>query len=168
MLRFALVALLATSACRESLEDEPDAGTGRACMDSTVAECTMAAAMPAVSQTLSWLEANVFTKNCGGASCHGTTTGGGPPTGRITLTTGSHAQLVNIDATFASGRKLIVPGSVAQSYLMVILRGITLQEADPPAPEPSGGRYMPLGTPPICCQKLDAIARWIMAGALNN
>jgi len=168
MLRLALVALLATSACRTSLEDEPDAGAGRACTVVTMnAACVAAEGMPSV--TLTWIEQNVFTPNCGGPSCHGTTTGGGPPVGRLTLTADSHPKLVNADASFATGRKLVVPGSVPQSYLMVIMRGITLAEAEPsPAPAPSGDRYMPLGSPPICCQKLDAIARWITAGALDN
>jgi hypothetical protein len=172
MPRLLLVALLVLSACRISLDDDDGGGGnpdgGRACMVVTTnMDCTNAEAMPAVSGTLSWIEQNVFNKNCQGASCHGTTTTGGPPTGRITLTTGSYSKLVNVDATFATGRKLVVPGSVPQSYLMVILQAITLQEADPsPAPEPSGGRYMPLGSPPICCQKLDAIGRWITAGAM--
>ena len=63
----------------------------------------------------------------------------------------------------------MVPGSINQSYLMVLVHGITLAEAEPsPAPAPSGDRYMPLGSPAICCQKLDALGRWIAAGALNN
>lgn len=173
MLRLALVALIAMSACRTSLEDEdggPDANGGRACMDVTTNQaCVNAEMMPAVSQTLTWIEQNVFTSNCGGASCHGPTTGGGPPAGRIVLTTASFGKLVNADATFASGRKLVVPGDINKSYLMVLMHGISLAEADPsPAPSPSGDRYMPLGSPPICCQKIDAIGRWIMAGAMNN
>jgi len=172
MLRLALAALLALSACRLSLDGDdgggnPDGG-GRACMVVTTNQaCVSADMMPSV--TLAWIEQNVFTPNCGGASCHGTTTGGGNPTGRIVLTTGSYAKLVNVDATFANGRKLVVPGSIPQSYLMAILRAIPLSEADPaPAPAPSGDRYMPLGSPAICCQKLDAIGRWITAGAMNN
>jgi hypothetical protein len=173
MLRLALVALIATSACRTSLEDEddvPDGQGGRECTVVTTNQaCVMAEMMPAVSQTLTWIEQNVFTANCGGTSCHGPTTGGGPPAGRIVLTTASFSKLVNVDATFASGRKLVVPGDVNKSYLMVLLHGISLTQADPsPAPVPSGERYMPLGSPAICCQKIDAIGRWIMAGAMSN
>ena len=174
MLRLALVVLLATSACRLSLED--DAPTmmggdgGRGCnVVTTNAACVMADEMPAVSQTLSWIEPNIFTPNCGTTSCHGAVTTGGNPAGRVVLTTGSYSQLVDVDATFASGRKLVVPGSINQSYLMVLVHGITLTEAEPsPAPKPSGDRYMPLGSPAICCQKIDALGRWIAAGALNN
>jgi hypothetical protein len=173
MLRFALVALLATSACRISLDEDDDGnpdGGGRACTVVTTNQaCVNAEMMPAVSQTLSWIEPNIFKPNCGTPSCHGMPAGGGNPTGRLVLETGSYSKLVNADATFATGRKLVVPGSIPQSYLMVLLKAITLQEADPsPAPVPSGDRYMPLGSPPICCQKLDAIGRWITAGAMNN
>ncbi len=173
MLRLALVALLATSACRLSLDDDAPPVTsdgGRLCMPIPASPaCAQAAADPVASAKLSWIEQNVFTPNCGTSSCHGTTTGGGPPLGRVVLTTASHDKLVNVDATFATSRKLIVPGDVAKSYLMVILKHLTLDQADPsPAPEPSGGRYMPLGVPTICCEKLDAMAKWIMDGAMNN
>ena len=131
-------------------------------MPADTASCTAADS----NQSLAWIEANIFEPNCGGASCHGVPAGGGAPFGRITLTTGSHGKLVNVPATFAPGRTLVVPGNVAQSYLMVILKHTALEDADPsPAPAPSGDRYMPLGSPAICCQKLDALARWIEAGA---
>jgi hypothetical protein len=174
MFRLALVALLVTSACRQSLEDD-DGGTsvdgtgGRACnVVASNPTCVMADAMPDVSQKLAWIEQNVFGQNCGSSSCHSPAAGGNPA-GRLVLTTGSFDKLVNADATFATGRKLVVPGSIKQSYLMVLMHGISLAEAEPsPAPEPSGGRYMPLGSPAVCCQKIDAIGRWIMAGAMNN
>lgn len=173
MLRFALVALVATSACRLSLDDGsgpppgPDGG-GPACTVSTAnPECLQAADMPAVSQTLSWIETNVFSKNCATTSCHGMT-GGGVPGGGVVLTTASHDKLVNVDAKLAAGRKLVVAGNPKQSYLLVLMRQLALGEAEPPAPAPRDNLYMPLSSPPVCCQKLDAIERWIMAGAMNN
>ncbi len=174
MLRFALVALLATSACRLSLDDEgetpPPDGGGRQCNYVPMnAVCADAAARPAESSKLGWIEQNIFVPNCGGPNCHGMGQGGGMPTGRLVLTTASHDKLVNADATFATNRKLIVPGDVPKSYLMVIMRHLTLDQADPsPAPVPSGGRYMPLASPAVCCEKLDAMAKWITDGALNN
>lgn len=171
----AMLAMLAISACDGGSGGEtpdgggtPDSGMARACMIvASNPACAAAETMPTV--TLGWIEQNVFTPNCGGSSCHGTAAGGGPPGGRITLTTGSHSKLVDVDATLAAGRKLVVPSDVARSYLMVMLRAIPLADADPsPAPAPLEDRYMPLGSPAICCQKLDAIGRWITAGALNN
>lgn len=174
MLRLALVALLAASACRLSLEDEggddmPPGDGGRLCKVITTSQtCTDAVN----NQSLNWIEQNIFTPNCGGNSCHGQAP---LPGGRIVLATGSHAKLVGIDAEFAPGRKLVVAGNVNQSYLMVLLRHLSLGDADPsPAPEPPPisndvPGYMPLGIPdPICCQKIDSLVRWIEAGALNN
>jgi hypothetical protein len=173
MLRVALVALLATSACRISLEgddaaSDPDGG-GRKCTVNTAnAECAFAEANPAMSQTLTWIEQNVFAKNCNSTACHSPTTGGGMPGGGVVLTTASFDKLVNVDAKLANGYKLVVPGDLAKSYLMVLLQDLPLSQADPPAPAPRDNLYMPFNSPPICCQKLDAIQRWIMAGAMNN
>ena len=173
MFRFALVALLATSACRESLDDGDDnpgggdAGGGRQCMPvPTNAQCKMASDMPAETAKLSWIEQNIFTANCGTGSCHGLPPGGGTPAGRVVLTANSHAVLVNADTTLATGVKLIVPNNVTQSYLMVLMKHLTPEAAG--APPPARNAYMPLGSPPVCCEKLDALERWIMAGAPNN
>ncbi|HWU90917.1 MAG TPA: hypothetical protein VN253_26810 [Kofleriaceae bacterium] len=167
MLRLALVALVVTSACRYSLEDDgggapPDGG--RLCK---VIETSMTCADAVTHQNLAWIETNVFSPNCGGTSCHGQAP---TPGGRIVLTTASYGKLVGADSQLAPGRKLVIGGSINQSYLMVLLRHISLGEADPaPAPAPpSDPGYMPVNSDPICCQKLDAIARWIEGGAQNN
>jgi hypothetical protein len=171
MPRLALVALLAISACRISLDDDgggggPDGGDRACTVVTTNPTCVAADTMPTV--TLTWIQQNIFSTNCSSTSCHSPTTGGGNPAGGIILTTGSYNKLVNADTTVATNRKLVIPGDIHQSYLMVILQAIKLSEADPsPAPAPAGG-YMPLSSPPICCQKLDAIGRWIMAGAMDN
>lgn len=172
MIRLALVAslaLLATSACRYSLEDEggtggPDGTGGRLCTVITSSQTCVAAE---TNQNLAWIEQNIFTPNCGGNSCHGATAN---PGGKIVLTTASHDKLVNVPSDLVSGRMLVVPGDVKKSYLMVLLRHISLADADPsPAPAPpSDPGYMPVNSDPICCQKLDALARWIEAGALND
>lgn len=170
MLRFALAAaavLAAAPACRYSLEDEEEpiggGDGGRLCRTLAVPACDQAVGQ----QSLSWIEANIFDRNCGTGNCHGNVAN---PGGKIVLSTGSYARLVNVDSAFAPGRKLVVPGNVAQSYLMVLLRHVALGEADPaPAPAPpSDPGYMPPNNEPICCQKMDAIVRWIEAGAPNN
>jgi hypothetical protein len=170
MLRLAIVALLATSACRISLEDDGGDDTvtpsdgGRLCK---VIESSQTCKDAVSNQNLAWIEQNIFTPNCGGNSCHGNTP---LPGGRIVLTTMSHDKLVGADAELAPGRKLVVAGNVRQSYLMVLLRHLSLGDADPsPAPAPpEDPGYMPQNSDPICCQKIDSIVRWIEGGALNN
>lgn len=170
MLRLALVALIATSACRISLEDDGGSGDdmpmpGRLCKVITSSATCVEADN---HQNLAWIEQNIFTPNCGGNSCHGNVP---TPGGRVPLSSMSYAQLVNAESEFAPGRKLVVANNVKQSYLMVLLRHISLTDAEPsPAPAPPmDPGYMPQGTPdPICCQKLDAIARWIERGAPND
>jgi len=119
-----------------------------------------------------WIENKIFLSNCFGSSCHTGTTA----SGRIDLSAGkSYATLMgasgtggvmsNLDPT----RVLVTPGNPAQSYLFYILHGIEPSEADPPAgPPPQDVGYMPMNNATLCCQKLDAIERWITAGALNN
>ena len=62
-------------------------------------------------------------------------------------------------------------GDPNKSYLMVMLRGVTPAEFDPPLDEPPRSvGYMPqnAGGVVMCCQKLDAIKQWIMEGAQDN
>jgi hypothetical protein len=52
-----------------------------------------------------------------------------------------------------------------------MLRHVTPEMADPPVGEPPDDvGYMPqnAGGAVLCCQKLEAIQRWIEAGAQNN
>jgi hypothetical protein len=66
-------------------------------------------------------------------------------------------------------RKLVVPNDVKSSYLMLMVRDVPPAMATPPGTAPPGSiGYMPQGSTTLCCQKLDALERWIMAGAPNN
>jgi hypothetical protein len=56
---------------------------------------------------------------------------------------------------------------VKSSYLMLMLHDFDPTTATPPGREPGIG-YMPLGFGSLCCQKLDAVERWITAGAPAN
>jgi hypothetical protein len=66
---------------------------------------------------------------------------------------------------------LVVPGNPAQSFLTVMIGQIRPEEADPPftaIPNDSSGNFvgtMPQNAGVLCCQKLDAIERWIGSGA---
>jgi hypothetical protein len=165
----AVLVTLALSGCRTSLEDEPDADTsgGRLCKPATTAECTMAA----TQSSLAWIETNVFAKSCAFSGCHN---GAATVAGRIDLKTAgaSHADLVGVDSVVEPGRKLVVAGAPKQSYLMMMMRHFPPEEMEPMpvAAPPSDIGFMPqnAGGAVLCCQKLDAIDRWITAGAMND
>ncbi len=156
-------------ACRYVL-DEPVDLQARSCKDGTVAACVEAP----IHSDLAWIETNVFNK-CTFSGCHN---GAMTDAGRLDMTSGkSFAAIVNIDSQIASGpqltgkAKIVTPGAPNQSYLMVMLRQIKPAEHDPPLDVPPASvGYMPqnAGGAITCCQKLDAVTRWIEDGALNN
>ena len=89
----------------------------------------------------------------------------------------AYTSLVNATSHVDPTRMLVVPGNPAQSYIMYLTGAIKPEDADPPlgpipASDPSSGA--PVGTMPqqstgfMCCQELDAISRWIAAGAMND
>jgi hypothetical protein len=102
-----------------------------------------------------WLQQYVFTPSCASSSCHG---GPSPEVGLNLSAGAAYANLVNKGASTVGGWTRVVPGSVAQSYLAV-----SLGRADGPPPRDG---FMPLGADPLCVEKLEAIERWIVAGAL--
>ncbi|MBA3395033.1 MAG: hypothetical protein H0T89_20470 [Deltaproteobacteria bacterium] len=103
---------------------------------------------------LAWIQANVFTPSCATAMCHS----GSEPEVGLRLDPGtSYNNLVNKGASTVSGWTRVVPGSLETSYLVVAF-GRT------PGPPPRDG-FMPLGADPLCVEKLEAIERWILAGA---
>jgi hypothetical protein len=116
---------------------------------------------------LAWIEPNVFVPSCGNfTSCHN---GGASAAGRIDLKNAgmSHGALVGRDSAVALGRKLVVAGQPKQSYLLVMMQQFPPEEMlpTPVAMPPTDIGFMPQNSPPLCCQKLDAVERWIAAGA---
>jgi hypothetical protein len=159
MFRLALVAI-ALAGCRISLEPSADAGSGRGCTVST----TSAPCMDAVTHSdLTWIEQNIFKPSCNFSGCHDTAT----DLGGLDLTTGSHDRLVNIASKLQPTRKLVVPSDLHSSYLLLMVHDFTPDLATPAGTAPPNG-FMPKGAPTLCCQKLDAMERWITAGALKN
>lgn len=162
MLRLVLVASL-LAGCRLSLENTDtgdDNPTARTCMVST----TSPQCIDAVNHAdLPWIEQNVFMGACIFSGCHN---GDNTAQGKIDLrATKSYAHLVNYASVLEPTRKLVVPNDIEASYLMLMLRDVPPAMANPPGKAPSVG-FMPqnAGTT-LCCQKLDALERWIMAGA---
>lgn len=104
---------------------------------------------------LTWIQANIFDVSCAFSSCH---SAGSKPAGGMSLTAGnSHHALVGAASTQQPGWKRVVAGDSGASYLMVAVGSVA-------GPLPMSGT-MPADQDPLCDQKLDAIARWIDAGA---
>jgi hypothetical protein len=158
MIRLVIVASLLVG-CRISLEnnDTPDSGAGRQCTISTSQPC-----MDAVTHSdLAWIESKIFVASCDFSGCHSSAT----DLGKLDLGVGkSHNALVNASSLLDPTRKLVVPNDLNASFLLLMLRDVAPEMASPPGTAPANG-FMPKGSATLCCQKLDAVERWIMAGA---
>ena len=71
-----------------------------------------------------------------------------------------------VQSTFSPNHKLVVPGNPEASYLFFLMRGLPPDAVTDFVEPPSDIGYMPQGNETLCCQKLDAVERWIRAGAL--
>jgi hypothetical protein len=176
MRRSVLAGLVVVSACRVSLSDETTAGddgltgrgsNGRVCQVSTTSPSCIAADQQN-PVTLTWIEQNIFRTSCNFAGCHN---GDNTAQGKVDLRPGmSYAHLVDFASAIDPARNLIVAGDVKSSYLMFMLQDVAPADATPPAaPPPADIGYMPQGAnAALCCQKLDAIERWIENGAPSD
>ena len=101
---------------------------------------------------LAWIQTAIFDVSCT-TECHGDT----PPSASMSLLPGqAHAALVNVASRHTSSWVRVKPGDPAASMLMVQIGG-------EPGPELEG--LMPWNQPKLCDEKIDAIRRWIAAGA---
>jgi hypothetical protein len=143
-----LVLVFALCACPGGGEDDDgvDAGLSPACM----------AAQD--HSDLTWIQTEIFAKSCRFSSCHDAS----QPEADIDMSTKetSIAGLVNVQSTLQPTLMRVVPGDVDASYLAAITDGSGPLD-------PMVGT-MPQNAPLLCTQKLDAIKRWIMAGAMND
>lgn len=148
-----VMTVFATAAgCRVSLEDNgpgddtgPDAGTtvSQTCIDAKS------------HSDLAWIQDNIFTKSCAFSGCH---RGAAASAGSLSLEAGvSHDALVGQSAKTEVGWKRVDAGKASTSYLLVAMGAMQ-------GPVPTGG-VMPLGSPALCQDKLDAVQRWVEAGA---
>ena len=143
------LAVFSTVGCHMSLEngggdDMADAGTtSQTCIDAKS------------HSDLAWIQDNIFTKSCTFSGCH---RGTAPGAGFLSLEKGlSHDQLVNQPTKTETGWMRVTAGTSSTSYLLVAIGSM-------PGPKPSGGT-MPIGSPALCQEKLDAIKRWVEGGA---
>lgn len=164
MFRFVLIAGLLIG-CRMHIgDDEEDQGggvkPGSPCkMREDIQSCVDAAS----HSDFAWIETNIMPA-CAFSSCHN---GASDTAGRTDLRKGqAYAHLVNFTSAIEPPRVHVVPNDVHKSYLMLMVHDFSPDMADPPTDAPAN--YMPKGAPALCCQKLDALEQWIMAGAPNN
>lgn len=129
-------------ACSSSTPGGTEENMSPSCMEATT------------HSDLAWIQTNVFDKTCAVSGCHDSR----GHEGGLVLTDGmSRANLVGVASTSGDGWKRVTAGNPDASYLMV-----ALGQAAGPMPEDG---YMPLRSAALCQAKLDAVARWITAGA---
>lgn len=109
---------------------------------------------------LAFIQAKIFTPGCSAfSSCH---RGAATQAGGLSLEPGqSLPQMLNKQSRIDEDRVILKPGDPANSYLMIITGKY------PGYIDPVIGS-MPSKNPLLCNEKLDAIERWIAAGAPNN
>lgn len=162
---------VASAGCIKSL-DHTQVAAGSGCQVST-SDVTCVAADELQEASLSYLETNILKPLCSFSECHDSTNKDGFTDFRTQ--DAAYASLVNQPSHLATDRLLVVPGDVNKSFLTVMIGLIPPEEADPPLdmiPSDPGNNYagvtMPDGAGLLCCQKLDAFARWIGSGAPND
>lgn len=160
----ALLLAFALAACGGG--DDTTDGSAAKCVETATAACTEAAN----HADLAWIVPNVFASSCTFSGCHN---GSATPAGAIDLRTpeAAHATLVNVASHLEPGTLLVAPGAPRQSYLLMMMQQYAPDEMDPPLPAPPANiGFMPQNSngAVLCCQKLDAVERWIAAGAPAN
>ncbi len=177
----AALAVVLLSACTINLDHAPapDAASAndRLCKVSTNTQSCLDADS---HSDFTWIQSDILKPKCTFSACHDGGTGcaeiESTPAAKVNMCSqsGSFMSLVGAPSALDTTRQLVVPGNPAQSFLMVMTGQIKLDEADPPLdaiPKDKSGNVvgtMPQASGIMCCQKLDAMARWITAGAMND
>ena len=95
----------------------------------------------------------IFTNNCALSGCHNSTA----QEGLILLQGQAYANIVNVDSTQEPNLKRVLPGDVANSYLVRKIEG-----------NQSVGDRMPQGRSPLSSVRIQNIKNWVDRGAKNN
>ncbi len=173
-----LVLTVLVLGCRIDL-DTPAATP--ACVMSTNPVCLDAAGY----QDFGTITNKILNRNCTGSSCHEESSSSmkarrlvfdkGKATAWLTLVNNPNDGRINAAGQVLSDIEqgdeipLVDPGHPETSYLNFAMHGIAVHDfgfsvASPP---PQVG-FMPYSGDTLCCQKLDAVNRWITAGAPND
>ncbi len=101
--------------------------------------------------TYSFIQKEVFDKNCTTSGCHGNNS----PQANLVLTpNNSYQNLLNVQSELFPSYKRIVPGNSQASLLIKVLKGDGF-----PLMPPQGG---------VSNELIDSVAAWIDRGALLN
>jgi hypothetical protein len=151
--RVVLVAsLFAFAACGDDGASTPTVDAGPADASPACAEATQ-------HSDFTWIKANIFQKSCANfTSCHGADATIHQENLHLTADL-AFAQLVNVASGQVPGKMRVQPNSCADSYLYNKLSNMDIK---------SGTSYMPASSPKLCQEKIDAVCRWIEAGAQDN
>jgi hypothetical protein len=177
-MRAVLMSAVLVTGCRIDL-DENTSGLEGLCIAQDLPICHEADS----HSDFEWIQKNIFSSNCGGKDCHGYVEDG-TPDGKIVLTgaldpvndpegvmaayrTLMGPERKGVVSDVAPTRSLVVPGNAEASYLYFLMHGVRPAQGEPPFDEPPDDvGYMPRRAKPLCCQKIEAVGRWIEAGAL--
>ena len=123
------------------------------CSEDTPLEPSPSDNQPAVKlSTFNEIQRQVLNPSCAVSGCHAGTN----PAANLDLTAAnSYNELVDQNSLLDPPRKLVDPGSSAESVLVLILRGTVTPR-------------MPYQAPALSAATIDSIAKWIDQGALNN
>ena len=172
-MRIAPYALVALAACQVNLDhrdiDAPDPNARMCEVSTSVQSCLNAATYSDFTSVTSL----ILAPKCGlSNSCHQGE--GGRAAGYLDFRSvgSAYMSLVNKPSKVDPSRTLVVPGDTSKSFLLVMIGQLNPSDANPPLDEipkqdPNGEPVglMPQDSTALCCQKLDAISRWIAAGA---
>lgn len=102
---------------------------------------------------LEWIQEEIFTPSCAAFGvCH---MGNANSAGGLNLEEGmAAANMINVPSQLFPEYDLVVPGDPDSSYLLIILGGR-------PGPLDEDVMTMPYSSPPLCDEKIEAVARWV-------
>jgi hypothetical protein len=173
-LSFSMVVVLPllVAACGDD-DGGDDTGTPDASLiDAGPPDASVACMEATQHQDFTWIQTNVFNRSCVASSCHDSM---GAPAAQLILEAGAaHAQIVGVDSVELPSMKRIAAGEACENSFLyqkitngpAVAQGNCDQTATDKMCDPMptvGGTFQPL-----CQEKIDAICRWIAAGAPND
>ncbi len=164
-----LVAVTGVSCSDGGGVDPPDAAPAIDALESD-AELSPSCREALEHSDFTWLHDRIFNPTCANfTQCHDTVNSAG----RLNMLSRdtAYAELLGPSFFFPSWN-IVEPGSPEDSYLLVKLRCFSekdeLGESCEDGPIAIDGELMPPDADPLCKQKIDAIVRWIEAGAADD